>query len=696
MTLSQSIQLRDGMTGVLKNMNQALNLTISGFERMQTAAGRDMPVRELQLARDKMSSIGAEIKMAEQRQNQYNNAVQRGAKANGGLLSMVKRVAVAVGGLAAAKGVVGLSDQLAQTTARLNLMNDGLRTTAELQNLIQQSAQRSRGAYLQTADAVAKMGLRAGGIFKNNAETVAFVEQLNKQFVIAGASQEEMSSATLQLTQALGSGVLRGEEFNAVFEAAPNIMQTLADYIGKPIGSLREMAAEGELSATLIKNALFSAADATNAKFESMPMTWGQRWTWFCNLAMQKFEPVLQRINDFANSDKFVKFGENVANIFASMANAAISALDIIASSVNFVADTWSALEPVIWGVVGALAAHTAALAVHKGMLILATIAQNGLNLSMLACPLFWIPAVIGIVIAAIAKGIQYVGGMKHAFDVLKMTLTLVGMVFELFAMKVQYGAMEIWGAIQTLGENIKWCLAAACTAVENSFIMMQASVISSIQNTVNGAIELINGLVRNMVSIPGVELPVIGKVTFGDDAMNVAKAQMAQNNQGLSRLGASNATQRALRASQQADRLSAIDTKFRAIGMQALNIRDTVGLYHSQTLAGKKTKDEMASDFDLGFAADAFSPDMLGAAKDAAANTGRMADAMDISEEDLKYLRDIAEREVVNRFTTTEIKLDMTNYNTVNGEQDIDGIVQTLGEKLHEMMIVSAEGVHA
>ena len=206
-------------------------------------------------------------------QGRFNHAIDEGTQGAGDLMDMIKGAVAAYASVQTIGKVMDLSDQLTSTTARLNLMNDGLQTTQDLQNMIYLSAERSRGAYQATADAVSKLGLMAGDAFSSSEEIIAFTEQLNKQFTIAGTETAGIEAAMLQLTQAMGSGVLRGEEYNSILEQAPNIIQAIADYMEVPKGQLKDMAAEGEITAEIVKNAMFAAADETNAKFEAMPKT---------------------------------------------------------------------------------------------------------------------------------------------------------------------------------------------------------------------------------------------------------------------------------------------------------------------------------------------------------------------------------------------------------------------------------------
>ncbi len=355
MTLSQSIMLRDGMSVVLNQISANLERTVSGFEAMQAAAGNQIPTQVYEQMNTNIEEMRASLQSAVSQADSLGQSFQNAHPPANNLLSTAKKLMVTLGGLAAIRGIIGLSDELTQTTARLNLMNDNLQTTEQLQNMIFASAQRSRASYTQTADVVAKLGLRAKDAFSSNAETIAFAEQLNKMFVIAGASQQEVASASLQLTQALGSGVLRGEEFNAVFEAAPNVMQAVADYMQVPIGALREMAADGEITASIVKNALLSAADETNARFEEMPMTFAQTWQSFKNYAVKAFEPVFDRLSGLVNSDNFQHLVEDCIGAVVILSEIVIDVFDHMAAGAAWARENWDVLAPIILGVASAL-----------------------------------------------------------------------------------------------------------------------------------------------------------------------------------------------------------------------------------------------------------------------------------------------------------------------------------------------------
>ena len=315
---------------------------------------------------------------------QFARSQRTAERAAGSLTGAVRQLAGAYAGLRGAAALVGLSDQMAQTTARLDRMNDGLQTTAQLQDMIWQSAQRSRGLYADTAAFVSKLGTLAGDAFSSTAEIVAFAEQINKQLVLSGASTAEAQGALLQLTQGLSSGALRGEELNSVLEQTPMIAQTIAGYMGVTTGKMRELASEGKVTAAVVKNAMLSAAEETDAAFEEMPMTWGQVWSSFQNTAIVALQPVLDGVNLLANHMDIV--GPIVLGAGAAFAVFVVAAnwMNICAAATNALAAAQTMLGAVMataWGpvlivvalVVAAIYAVTAAVNEFTGASVSAT-----------------------------------------------------------------------------------------------------------------------------------------------------------------------------------------------------------------------------------------------------------------------------------------------------------------------------------
>lgn len=440
------------VTQVQEEYNQALresyNIPLPPIENLEYPYGKIIPSQE-----------------------QYNQKLREGQSAGSGLFSVISRLGLAVGALAAVKKVVGLSDEMATTKARLDLMNDGLQTTAELQDMIYQAAQRSRGAYQVTADAVSKMGLMAGDAFNSNRELVGFVEQLNKQFAIAGTEQAGIAAATLQLTQALGSGVLRGDELNSIFEQAPTIIQTIADYLDVPIGQIREMAAQGQITASTVKNAMLSAASETNARFESMPWTWGQVGVRVMNQIYRTSQPLLGFINILANN-------------WATLEPVVLGVATAVGIYLGYLAALKVAqlAHNVIQGISAVLTYASAAADVAKGASMQmeamataqATAAQYGFNAALLACPLTWI--VVGIiaiitVVTALVRHFDVFGAKNTSvFGTLLGLIFVAGAAFQNFGFLVANIALGIWNAIRALADNMSAAFYASIEGIRDSF----------------------------------------------------------------------------------------------------------------------------------------------------------------------------------------------------------------------------------
>lgn len=241
-------------------------------------------------------------KRASNANREFEDSSGLAAKAANSLTQELKKLVGGYLGIQTLKKAADLSDTLVSTRTRLDQMNDGLQTTAELETMIYQAAQNSRGSFVDTLGLVSQLGTMAGSAFDNTQEVVLFAEQLNKKLALSGASGMAAQAAILQLEQGLASGVLRGDELNSVMEQTPALAKTIADYLQVSIGDLRTMGSEGKITAAIVKNALFSAAEETNAAFEKTPMTWVQVWTTATNIAIRALDPLLSGINWVANN----------------------------------------------------------------------------------------------------------------------------------------------------------------------------------------------------------------------------------------------------------------------------------------------------------------------------------------------------------------------------------------------------------
>lgn len=642
-------------------------------------------------------------------QEQFNQEISAGTQQANELTNTIKRAVAAYVSIQSVGKALNISDELVQTTSRLNMMNDGVQTTAELVNMVYAAAQDARGSFSQMADVVARFGNNAKDAFSSSEEVVAFADLIQKQMTIAGASTQEAANAELQLSQALGSGVLRGDELNSIFEQAPNLIQNIADYLDVPIGKIREMAADGELSADVVKVAIFSAADDINSKFNEMPMTWGQIWQSMQNTALIAFQPVLQRLNDLANSEAFQTFIQGAIEAMATLANILLNVFELVGTVGGFIADNWSVISPIIYGVIAALAVYAAYLGIVKGIEIAsaaataihsvamsakigvmaaltgqtmaATAAQMGYNGALYACPVVWIIMLILaliVVIFAVCNAIAKMTGIANSgFGVITGGVNVVIQFFKNLGLTVANIALGIGNAIAALASNMM-------TAFHNAICSVQ----SWFYNLLSTALSVIEGICSALNKLPFVEFDYSGISSAADDY--AAKASEAAGNkedyQSIS--DAFNEGFTTFDAFQDGWESDA----FNAGAAWGDGIADKVSNFSLSDVFGQ-TDIPNVGDYTSGFndaIANSGVGDSIGNIDD---NTGKIKDSLEVSEDELKYLRDIAEQESINRFTTAEVTINQTNNNNVSSDTDLDGFITALDDAMGEAIESITEG---
>ena len=688
-TIKSAIMLYDGVTGPLRSMHTAMSTVISSFETMQNVSGNAVNTASMRTARDELARAGAAldeiengIRKSQTAQDGLNRKIREGSGGYDAILNKIKRVATAIGGVVGVQKVAGLADSLTQTNARLSLTVDDGGSVEELQKKIFQSAQRSRSDYMQTADVVAKLGMRAKDAFGNNDETIQFAENLNKLFVISGASQQEQASASLQLTQALGSGVLRGEELNAVFEAAPNVIQTIADYLDVPIGKIREMASNGEITADIVKNAMLSATDEIDQQFQQIPMTWEQVWTGFKNYAIAAFEPVLQKISEITSSERFQAFYDNVIGAMILFANAVSTVFDGAVAVIRFLGDNFSWLLPIILGVAGAILIFNARLIACKVATMIVAAAQAIYNAVLLVCPLTWIIVAIIAVIAIIYAVVAAINKVKGT--TISATGLILGTIYTV-------GAVIANIVIGLLNAIIQW--------VWTIFVEPFIGVIEWVLNAANGGFNSFGGAVANLIgqiiswflSLGKVVTTIIDAIFGTDWTGGLTSLQNTVTSWGKN--------ENAITIEREAPKINRITYQ------SAWDLGNEHGQKFDNMVSGlfnfKEVKDNFDSNLapentDATTALEDMANDMANDTSDTADNTAKMVDDMEMAEEDLQYLRDIAEREAINRFTTAEIVVELGGItNQVSSNVDLDGVISYLADGVYEAMETAAEEVH-
>lgn len=629
--IKSQLVLVDGMTAPLRSIHRAMNLALNSFESMQTASGRAVDTRSFQTAREELARMGAQLEEVE-------NQTRRTGGAAESMKSKFMHAAAAVGAALSIKNIIGLADAMTQTEARLNLITGDLEKTAALQDQIMASANRSRASYQSTADAVAKMGIMAKDAFNNTDELVAFTELINKQFTIAGASVAGQEAAMMQLTQAMASGVLRGEELNSIFEQAPTIIQTIADHLGVSVGEIRAMAAEGQITAQVVKDAMLGSAKEINDQFNDMPYTFAQVWTMMQNILLEAFGPLIQ----------------------------------VIGAGAQWIYENWAAIEPVLVGVATAVAILTAAYLVHTAATWLQVEANRALIISLLSNPILWIAVAIGILVGMIYKWIQSVGGLRNAWNLCTLALIVGWNTVKLAFFVGVYWVMDLVAKLQL-------CWQKAGVAIANFMGNMKVSVLTILQNMINGAIDLINKFIGLLNKLPGVNIEAIEHVTFAATAAAENEAAKAARAEELANFEAELAAAKAGRDAH----IDSLKTELNS----SVSALQSANAQMKAEAAANNAAEQMALD---GIGQDLSGP---GGIKDSA---GSAAASLKETTEDLKYMRDLAEQEAINRFTTAEVKIDMSGMtNRIDSDMDLDGVLNTLTEGFAEALEVAAEGVH-
>ena len=669
-TIRSQMVLNDGMSAVLKRITSALDTTLNAFEQVQRASGRAVDAAQIAQARSQLVGANAEIqdmadgyrRAAEQEEN-LNRGLRTGGSLADGMLGKVKTLVATLAAGAGLNKLIGLSDQMTSTTARLNFIVDDGGSVKALEAKIMASAQRSRAAYLDTASAIASMGANAGAAFTSNDELIAFMEQVNKQFVIGGASAQGQAAAMLQLTQAMAAGALRGEELNSILENAPGIARAIEQYMGIAEGSIKSYAEKGAVSATVVKNALLSIADETNAKFNGMAMTWGQVWTQMGNIALKVTQPLLTAINWLANNlsvigpillglgAAFLVF--QVAAHWTQIATVATAAYHAVVNllSIGF----------------GVLTGNTAA----------ASAAVFTFNSALLASPITWIIMLIAVVI-----GLLY-GVVAIINKVTGSSISATGLIC---------GAIAVAGAF--IGNTVIGLLNALIQYIWAIFVAPFLGIVEWILNVCNGGFNSFGDAVANLIG------QIIGWfLNLGKVVTTIIDAIFGTNwTAGLESLQSSvtawGKNENAITLDKNAP---TIDYRFEYGDAWAAG--NDFGKGIDAKLGGMFNMGGLgdSSGFDLGDSSGFDLGDIAAYTGETADNTGKTADALAVTEEQLEYLRDIAERDAINRFTTAEVKIDMTGMtNRIDGSADLDGVISQLTEGFTEALVTAAEGVHA
>lgn len=735
-TLGSTIQLNDRFTAPMMGIINAINLGLGAMESLHDTmedivdtSGLDAAKRALGEASEAAQLLGKNIRGIDsptdentRSQNEHNKSLQESGDSAGALLQKIQGVIAAYAGMQTLKLGIDVSGQLASAKARIHQMNDGLQSTEDLMDAIYDAAQEARGDFFSMAGVVARFGNNARDAFSSSAEVVEFAELVQKQMVIAGAGTQEASNAMLQLSQALGSGVLRGDELNSIFEQAPNLIRTIADDLDVPIGSIRQMASEGQLTADIVKNAIMGSADEINQKFEEMPMTFDQLGATMKNSIVHNLFSALNHLNSLANAPGIRAFAENAVMFISMVLAVATHLVSLLVDGANFVAQNWGTLEPIFAGLVTVFGLYVAAMVAYNtvaavstgitmakafaqsvaaaattlqsGATLGATIAQHGLNAALLACPITWIVlAIIGLVAGLLAAAnavAEFTGEAESGLGIIAGGINVVIQFFvNLYhATGTVFLAMEDAG--NALGNNM-------VVAFDNSIRNIQ----SFFYNLLATAVSVISQIAEKLSKLPFVEFDAAG---LQSSANNYAeKARALQEGKGTYKdVGAA--------FKQRMDTMTAFsggwasdafkkgaewgDGMSKKIGDGINGLKEKLLNFGSGYSIPASSGGYGGMGNSIGALSDAANKAASGAG-DTAKNTDAINKQLDVTLEELKYLRDAAEVEAINRFTTAQINIDMSGMkNSVTGISDVD-FVGVLVEKVQEVAESMTEVVH-
>ena len=516
--INTTMSLTDRVSGTLQRVHNTMNKVhsigtrVSGSFQKQASSmiqlARKSASAEIGLLRSKMAidAVGKASDNASQKINNLGNAT--------GALGAIKGALAGVAIGATVGKAMNMSDDYANMNARLNMINDGMQSTNELQKSIFTSAQRTGSAYTEMANGVAKMRMQAGDVFQNNGETIAFLETMNKSFVVGGASIEEQKSAMMQLTQAMASGKLQGDELRSLAETSPALIQAIATKLGVTRGEVKKLGADGKITADIVKTAMLEASESIDQQFRNMPMTWGRAWQNFINYATKAFEPLSIKINQIANSAEFQQFASMVASAIQFVVNALIVLMDIIgaiwskiAPLIKWIADNWSTIAPIVIAVAGAMFYYwlsvnavtfamkglEMAMNLAKGAVAAfnAVMAMNPVSLTIMAIILL-----IGIIYAAINAFNQWAGTSISATGTIIGAVFALGMiVWNVLIFILNIVIMIVNGIIAIVVGLVNMVIALVFMLYQ-FILMLLALILGAVDWLVTGAINLVFELV--------------------------------------------------------------------------------------------------------------------------------------------------------------------------------------------------------
>lgn len=725
-TIKNTITMKDKMTPVLRTIIKSLQSTVdamAGVDKVSNSAFRKAQ-KDIRAASEALDNFNRDVDEIPPAANRATNSFSRWKNPLVTAASTIYTIKAALQGVSQ---MTDIADAFTLTTARLDLMNDGLQTTGELQNMLLASAQRSRAEYGATAAAVSKLGILASEAFSSTEEVAAFSELMNKSFKVGGASIQEQTSAMYQLTQAMAAGKLQGDEFRSIMENAPMLAEAIANFTGKSKGELKEMSSEGLITADIIKGAMFAAADDINSKFATMPKTFGDTWTSVKNMTLKAFQPIIKRVNAFINSPAFDQFAQKIIDGLIWISNAALKLIDIISDIARWVSKNWSIIEPILKSAVAAIGLIITYTLLVKAVTIAAAAPmalawmQANWPLVLLIATLavvigLWnevgtagkiLLAIIGAIVAAIViwTAVQWILNAALTANPIGLIIMAIAALIAIIAavvlwiinlwetnMDFKYGVIKIWNSILNFFDQIPIFFQMIGNGIADAFGWAKVQVLTILQGMANGAIDIINSLINAINKIPGVAIDTIDELTFAtttaieEEAKKQARADSLQASRDSAAAKAAErdakmATDRAADEAELARKRAEAEAAKQAA--QEDQLEDGLEKYLSQT----------PEEFDWSkYMTAAGNPTIAGGDLD---SVGKIKGDVSITDEDIKLLKDVAATEFVNKYTTLRPEMRVS-FGDVRETADVNKILSVIEDMVEEAYASSLVGAGA
>lgn len=650
--ISTQIKLFDAMSPVLNNIVSSVDVLINSLEACEKSSENMIDADALNRAKDALSTAKIEANMYA---DSFKSVASGAGDAENSLADLTKTVANNTNVIEKAKSTaetllktylsfrgvqafINMADDFQNMKTRLETVAASYGKNSDyMLDAIRESAARSRGEFMMTADVVSKLGMQARGAFKTDDELVMFAEQLNKNFKIAGTNAQGVESVMYNLTQALASGVLRGQDLNSVMSNAPAILEKVADYMGTDMSQIRKLAEEGELSAEVIKNAIISKAGETNAAFENMPLTFADIVTKIKNTIDAKLADVFVNWNEFLNSEDFQTTVDFICTAVGAVIDFIGGSMDVLLAILSPVLSLFNAAPGVITAVVAALIAYQVAT---SG----AALAQRFLNAAMNANPIFLIISAVVLVIMLIAKWIQSVGGLTVAWMIFKKDM------LDIFT----FLYTVIGGFMLTIGSVI---------------IAIAQGVLHGVQMIINGVVAIFNGLIKAANLIPGVNIPLFGKATFADNLDK--KAQKMRESVANQYVGT-----------------------IENLSNQSASMQNEITAKQAEIKAkeaeGKKPKlpdmPEVPNFDQVKNSAANIDANTKGGAAHAASIDDKLDEGVEVDSDDLKEIRDVMFQRAIQNLSWDKLEVHVDNsFGDIHETADADQVAKTIEEGLYE-----------